>query len=451
MGPEGVSLQFCMESLLKGDSNGAVTPWLAESYKVADDLKSITFTIRKGVKFHDGTDFNAKAAQWNLNNQIVAKKQPYWASVDLIDDNNVRVNFTQFTNTNINTFDGAWMVSPTAFNLHGIDWMRNNPVGTGPFKFGGFQKDVNYKWVKNPDYWVKGKPYVDAVEINYVADPMTQKSVLLSGQVDMLQVEPGSVSADLQAQGFDYKSTLTVVYSFIPDSGHADSPYSKPKVLQAIDYAINRESIAKAFSYGYWTAPYQIPPSTSAVYNPNFAYAHKYDLAKAKALLTEAGYPNGFKTTILNNSAVPRDFAVALQSSLAELKIQAELSYPANPGAFFEASNTMNNVLVIQPVMTLPNYNTALRLFLLGKDSLWNHNFAPSPEYLKLYQASLMAPVYDPKLVMAATDQLSKESAVIPFAQAGMGWAMKKYVKNGGFLERGSTDIFNSENIWLDK
>jgi hypothetical protein len=111
----------------------------------------------------------------------------------------------------------------------------------------------------------------------------------------------------------------------------------------------------------------------------------------------------------------------------------------------------MTNVLVMQPVMSLPNYNTALRLFLLGPDSLWDHNFAPSAEYKKLYQASLLAPVYDPKLVMAATDQLSKESAVIPFAQAGMGWSMPKYIKDGGFMERGSTDVFNSENLWLDK
>jgi ABC-type transport system substrate-binding protein len=450
MGPEGISLQFGMESLLKGDSKGGMSPWLAEKYTVSDDLKYITFNLRKGVKFHDGSDFNATAAKWNLDQQIAAKKQPYWASVEIIDDSTIKVNFTFWTNSNLNSFDGGWMVSKEAFDKHGKDYMRDNPCGTGPFKFLSFQKDVNYKWVKNPNYWIKGKPLLDAVEITYVADPMNQKSVLLSGQVDMLYVEPGKIASDLKSQGYDFLCDIITVYCFIPDSGHADSPYANPKVLQAVDYAIDREAIAKAFSYGFWPAAYQIPPVSTAVYNPNFV-GRKLDVAKSKALLTEAGYPNGFKTTLLNNSSIPRDFAVALQAALLAVNIQAEISYPSTPGAFFESSNTMNNVLVLQPVMSLPNYNTALRLFLMGPDSLWDHNFAPSAEYKKLYQASLLAPVYDPKLVMAATDQLSKETAVIPFAQAGMGWAMPKYIKDGGFMQRASTDVFYSESLWLDK
>jgi peptide/nickel transport system substrate-binding protein len=451
MGPEGVSLQFCMESLVRGDAKGQIAPWLAESFKMSDDLKSCTLVLRKGVKFHDGTDFNAAAAKWNMENLIAAKKQPYWASIDIVDEFTIKLNFSQWTNGNLNTLDGTWMVSKAAFDKNGIDWMRNNPVGTGPFKFVSFQKDVSYKWTKNPNYWIKDRPYLDGVEITYVADPTAQKAALQSGQVDMLQLEPGKMASDLKTAGFDFKSDIIVVYCLLPDNGHANSPFANPKVMQAIDYAIDREAIAKAFSYGFWGPAYQIPAQSTAVYNPDFNLGKKLDIAKAKALLAEAGYPNGFKTTILHNTAIPRDYSVAVQAALAAINVTAEINFPATPGAFFEGSNSLNNVLVAQPIMAIPNYNTTLRLFLLGKDSLWDHNFLPSADYLKAYQTSLIAPAYNPLLVRVATDLLSKDSAIVPFAQAGMGWSVTKYVKDAGFLTRSSTDLFDSANTWLDK
>jgi ABC-type transport system substrate-binding protein len=147
-----------MEPLLHATAAGELKPWLAESYKVADDLTSITFNLRKGVKFQDGTDFNAQAAKWNLDNQIQAKRQPYWKSVEVIDDYTIRLNLTQWQNSILSFLadeTDSWMVSPAAFQKNGIDWMRKNPVGTGPFKFVSFASDTGLKTVRNPDYWGK--------------------------------------------------------------------------------------------------------------------------------------------------------------------------------------------------------------------------------------------------------------------------------------------------------
>jgi len=127
--------QLCIEPLLREGPTGQIYPWLAESYKVADDLKSISFTLRKGVKFHDGTDFNAASAKWNLQNQIDAKRTPYWTSIDIIDDLNIRVNLNQWLNTNVRVFaDGqsSMMVSKAAFDKNGLDWMRQNPWVPAP-------------------------------------------------------------------------------------------------------------------------------------------------------------------------------------------------------------------------------------------------------------------------------------------------------------------------------
>ncbi len=453
-GPDATSYQFVMESFLRSDSKGNVSPWLAESYKVADDLKSITFNLRKGVKFHDGTDFDAAAAKWNLDQQIAAKTQPFWASVDVIDNYTVRVNFVKWSNTNLNTFaDGnaSWMISPTAFKAKGVDWARNNPVGTGPFKFASFDKDVSYKVVKNPDYWQKGKPYLDGITLLYVADPMTQKATMLSGGADMLEIEPGQASADLTTQGFSYVGGLITCYAPLPDSGHADSPFAKQKVREAVEYAINREAIAKAFAYGFWTAAYQIPAAANGAYNPNFTLGRKFDPVGAKDLLAAAGYPAGFKTTILANPAVPRNIVVAVQSYLASVNIQAEIKFPANMGGFIGDSSGLNNVLVVQPVMSTPNYNSTLTQFLAGPDSFWNHNFVPSDTYTQLRLKSLNAPTYDVNLVRAATDQLTKEAACVPFAEAGLGWIATSYIKDAGWDQRSTVETLTSENVWLNK
>jgi peptide/nickel transport system substrate-binding protein len=455
-GPDAQSYQYCMEPLLREDNKGDAIPWLAESYKISDDLKSITFTLRKGVKFHDGTDFNAQAAKWNLDNQISAKSSysVYWASVDVVDDYTIKVNFNSWSNTILDTFadsPGSWMVSPTAFEKNGVDWMRDNPVGTGPFKFVSFQRDVSYQVTRNPDYWTKGEPYLDGVEVLYVADPLTQKAAMQAGEADMLQMEPGKAAADMEALGLDFKYSIITIPCFLPDSAHADSPYKDQKVREAVEYAIDREAIAKAFGYGFWQAPYQIPPPSNPAYNPNFAYARKYDPDKAKQLLNDAGYPNGFDTTILVNPAiVTRDIVVALQNNLAAVGIKADLSYPTNMGAFIGDSNSLHNVLVIQPILSSPNFNNTF-MFFMGPGFMWNQNFQPPPEFLEAREKSLASPTMDVNLIRAATDELSKQAAAIPLFEAGLGWVLQRYVMNGGWLERADSEVFNTEQTWLNK
>jgi peptide/nickel transport system substrate-binding protein len=329
--------------------------------------------------------------------------------------------------------------------------MRNNPVGTGSFKFESFQRDVGYKVVKNPDYWQKGKPYLDKIEIAYIADPMTQKAAMEAGEYHMMQIEPSKTAKDLENQGLKTYFQLVTVYSFMPDTAHADSPYANQKVREAIEYALDREAMAKAFSNGYWQAQYQIPFPASAAFNPNFTLARKFNIDKAKQLLTEAGYGQGFTTTILvNPSIVDRNIGVALQSNLAAIGITAELSFPANMGKFIGDSNSLTNVLVIQPVMGSANYN-ATWMFFLGPKAMWNKNWLPSPEFTALKDASSSAPTADPALIRAATDQLSKEASVIPFMLAGAGWVMQPVIMDAGFGQMASSDVFRSEDTWLSK
>ena len=265
LGDASSAPQLVVEGLLREDPVGGVYPWLASSFKIADDLKSVTFTLNKGVKFHDGSDFNAQVAKWNIDNQITAKSRPEFASCDIIDDYTIRVNLTSWRNYVMRTFGdgpGAWMISKAAFDKNGLDWVRQNPVGTGPFKFVSFNRDVGFKTVKNTNYWQPGKPYLDAVNILFVGDQTTQKAVVQSGGADMIIMEPGKQAADLKALGLNVKYDLVTTYNLTPDTANADSPLAKQDVREATEYAMNKESYAKALSL--WLLGRSIPnPRTS--------------------------------------------------------------------------------------------------------------------------------------------------------------------------------------------
>jgi peptide/nickel transport system substrate-binding protein len=411
--------QLVIEPLLKENNKGEFTPWLAESYKLADDRMSITFTLRKGIQFHDGSNFDATVAKWNMDNQIAAKKTSTWASVDLIDQYTVRVNFTKWQNTNLSGFSGAtsWMISKAAFDKNGLDWVRQNPIGTGPFKFVSFLKDTSFKTTRNTNYWRKDAqgnqlPYLNAVTFLFITDPVTQESAMKAGEADMLTVKHGSkVASDLAAVGFTVKSAAIDTSVLFGDTINADSPY-----------------------------------------DPNFSLYRKYDVAAAKQLLTDAGYPSGFTTSLI---ACPfnlnQDVVVAIQGYLAKVGIKADIQYP-DAGKFTSdiTLGKWKNGLVYEPIAGFPNYMTIF-------SALFNPvtNFHPSwlrtPEWLAAYSAAMAAPAPDAKLMRAFTDLMVKDDSMIPVNEGGRGWAYMSYVKDIGVLETQFPPYLNFENGWLDK
>jgi peptide/nickel transport system substrate-binding protein len=451
-GNDFLSSQHIIEPLLHVGSKGNLIPCLAESWKVADDLKSITFNLRTGVKFHDGTDFNAQAAKWNLDQTIASKTQVRWDSVDIIDDYTIRLNLNQWSNLILTGLDStaSWMISPTAFDTNGIDVARNNPVGTGPFKFVSFERDVSYKAVRNPDYWVKGKPYLDAVEIYYVGDTMTQKAEFQSGGADVLQIEPAKNAADLKALGFPEAVTVTSTFCLLPDTAHPDSPFAIKEVREAVEYALDRDSIANAFSYGFWTAPNQIPAPSSTAYNPNYTLARNYNVPKAKQLMADAGYANGFTATL---SVIPvgidRNIAVAIQQNLAEIGITIEINIPAAIPKWLGDSNTLQNALILEPVFGGANWNGALALAFDPNMKFQNGVWQRTAEFIDLYNKSLSSKDMDVSLIQAVVNYIGQEALAIPVFNGGSGYAYQSYVKDADWNDRGGG--WTPEDTWLDK
>ena len=457
MGDGGFAPQLCIEGLLKENNKGEISPWLAESYQLADDRTSMTYKLRKGVKFHDGSDFNATVVKWNLENVIAAKQAPNWSSVDIVDDYTVRINLSKWQNTMWSGF-GASMISKAAFDKNGIDWVRQNPVGTGPFKFVSYEKDATFTGIKNPDYWGKGAdgkplPYLDGVKISFIPDSVTQESAMQAGEADMLVIKHGSkVASDLAALGLTVKSAAIDTSVLIPDTANPDSPWANQKVREAVEYAIDREAIAKGMGYGYWKPAYQIPGSADLPYDPNFSLGRKYDVEKAKQLLTEAGYPNGFTTTIIAAPAsLNVDIPVAVQGYLAKIGITVDVQYP-DAGKFTTDYwfGKWQNGAVYEPIAGFPNYMLIFSI-LFNPTTNWHPSWQRTTEWLEVYNAALNAPAPDTKLMKAATDLLTKYALLIPINEGGRGWVYQKYVMDAGVLETNLPPFLRLERAWLNK
>ncbi|HSW57021.1 MAG TPA: ABC transporter substrate-binding protein, partial [Dehalococcoidales bacterium] len=240
-GAVSVVAQHSLETLLQQDISGRFSGRLATEWKVAPDLKSVTFKLRQGVKFHDGTDFNAQAVKWNYDLQMPTGKASsmHWESIEVLDALSVRVNLKQWTNYTLGDFSfegGNFIISPTAYEKNGLEWVRWNMVGTGPFKQVSFVRDSEIVYEKFDGYWNKGKPYIDKLVVKRVVDPMTQVAGIKSGELSGMSTGADKRLYDLLQEGFQATIVSLGVGAYFPDSSNTNSPLANQKVREALDY-----------------------------------------------------------------------------------------------------------------------------------------------------------------------------------------------------------------------
>jgi peptide/nickel transport system substrate-binding protein len=318
-----------LEALVISDNSGQIHPVLATSWTVSQDGKAITFNLRKGVKFHDGTDFNAEAAKWNMD-RYMAKNPgnvPLWAGIDKVDDYTIKLNLKSFQNTVLNQLEATagLMVSPTAAQKNGEDWMKTNEAGTGPFTLKSFTRDVSVQFTRFDGYW-GGKAYLDGITINIIADANTARMAFEGGQNDVFSSSVDATTADLVKKGYILEKRPGPLMALVPESKHDTSPFAKLGVRQALSYAIDREGMAKTLGYGFWEVVTQPNAAYQFGHIDNNQVPYKYDTAKAKQLLSDAGYPKGFSTQIITASSFAKDPLLAIQANLADVGITVNIN-----------------------------------------------------------------------------------------------------------------------------
>jgi peptide/nickel transport system substrate-binding protein len=448
-GPSGVTPIICFECLIKEMLDGTLKPWLASSWDVdtSANSPSVTFHLQQGVKFSDGTDFNAAAVKWNLDN---FKKTPYDAAATAKWDS-LDVSFSEWDNTLVRSFSGSsfYLESPTAFEKNGIDWARYNMVGTGPFLQKEYQKDVVLSGTRNPNYWQAGKPFLDGVTWDFVADDMTAIALFKSGSADVVGTTNPTALKELAAAGNNVISFPLGPYSLVPDGANADSPWSNLLVREAAEYAIDKVAMANTFEYGLKAAN-QFSPPFSMAYDPSIT-GRNYDVAKAKQLMAEAGYPDGFKTTITAGPIhLNKDAVLAVQSYLAKIGIQAELEFPAM-GAYSQMqTNPWHNGLRWMSINALPNPNYNFNYFLAAPPVIDKSVYEPD-DYPALLNQSMTAPEPDPGLMKQIENMIYDNAMVIPIFYGANNTVFAPYVMDTGYGARGQSNWWEPQDTWLNK
>jgi peptide/nickel transport system substrate-binding protein len=444
-----------VESLLREDINGNYHPWLATEWKIDQVKNTITLSLRKGVKFHDGTDLNAEAVKWCLDQAIAAKMVKGFKSVDVIDEYTFRINVDRYQNNMLNTLSGSTTspVSPTAFKNKGKEWAMWNPVGTGPFKFVSYERGNKLTYTKWEGYREKGKPYLDGIEFLFIRDPMTQQAAMQASgaeKVQVLAVTTGEQAALMKGMGFKMLSMYTGAVSLVPDSNNPESPLSKKMVRDAVSYAINREAIAKARGFGFWAPANQIPPSGKPGYVKESEFG-RYDPQKAKQLLTEAGYPNGFKIKIAPQPGlVDRDSMVVVQRFLDEVGIKAELEFP-DGGKYNEYRfKGWQNGFLAQAVRILATTNITYNFYFQTSTGIFPSLKRPEG-YVNKLDASLSTLVPEKTRMEELTRMILDDRTVIPLYHVSEFRILQPNVYDTGYFEWEAGTVYTPERMWLSK
>ena len=325
-------LRTAFNSLCFYDEEGNLAPELAESWETDPDAATITFHLRSGVKFSDGTDFNAEAVKWNIEQYQSAGRTEVGsvASIDCPDENTVVINLEAWSSSALESIGFfVYYMSPTAFEENGgADWARFNAVGTGPFIMKSFEQGVGVTYEKNPNYWEEGKPYLDGVEFSIISEPTTLENALTAGEIDLISYASIDNLKNLEATGNFVRESNengmgVETVGVIPNSDDESSPFYDAKVRQAFCYAIDADTIVDSLGYGYYTRTNQWAAPGAITYNEDVE-GYPYNPDKAKELLAEAGYADGFDTVIYAAAGL-ENWATAIADQLTQVGIRTQV------------------------------------------------------------------------------------------------------------------------------
>jgi peptide/nickel transport system substrate-binding protein len=330
-----------------------IGPGLAESWTVSPDGKVFTFKLRRGVKFHDGTPMNARTVADDLDRAINpnnpcfvpdrkgvdtydeftfgSAKDGSVAKMEVLDDVTLRFTLPEASAPFLSSLAMTWqgIMSPAATKQYACD-AGQHPVGTGPFKFVEAVRNDHITVDANPDYW-GGRPKIDRIVFKIVPESATRMLMLERNEAQILADVPPSDYARVQnnktLQLYKQPGLTILGVGMSNDLG----PFKDRRVRQAMNYAVDKDAINQGLYAGAATSSQGIPPVLWG-YNKN-VQPYPYDVAKAKALLAEAGYPNGFSTEMMVY-ANPRGYnpiggaklGEAVQSYLTKVGINVKIT-----------------------------------------------------------------------------------------------------------------------------
>ena len=330
--PAAMVMVHMMETLFEMTPEGDIVPLLAEDYSVSEDGLTYELYLREDVNFHDGEPFNAEAVKFNLE-RLIEDEAVFSFLINRITEIEVIDEYTISLSTDEPfapilshlSHDFISMISPAAVEEYGDD-VGSNPVGTGKFKFEGWTRGESVIMSRNDDYW--GEPaYLDTVRILVVPEESTRVVMLETGEAHaIMNVPPRDVSRLTENPDITVKNvpSLRTLYVGL----HAQKePFDDVRVRKAVNYAVDTESIVEFIIDGAGR------PSDAPISPDIFGYSeqeiYEHDPDRARELLAEAGYPDGFEVEFyypVGRYPMDNIIAQAVQSQLAEVGINANMT-----------------------------------------------------------------------------------------------------------------------------
>jgi peptide/nickel transport system substrate-binding protein len=370
----GVVFDNVQEGLVKVDRAGKMIPWLAERWYTSDS-KNYTFFIRKGVHFHNGRELRAADVKFAIDRAVNPEtKHPYRTQYETIQDVIVKDDYT--VTVALKKVDATFLYTmarqgSVIYPREAVDTLKTQPLGTGPFTVSEWVRGDRIVLVRNKDYWVKGLPYLDKVTYRFIPDPNSALAALKAGDVDasMFGLGPESVDElkkDARFQVIIGDSTNDVTLSM----NNSKKPYTDKRVRLAVTHAINKDEVLKGAMFGYG----RVLGSNVDPTNPFFVDVSKrvpYDPEKAKKLLAEAGYPNGFETTF---KVAPQYYytvrsAEVITNQFAKVGIKAKIQQ-------VEWGQWLSQVFCLAPCQN-PDYDMSI----IGHAEAWDIGNFANPKY----------------------------------------------------------------------
>lgn len=466
---DNCSLSFCMESLLSyNQETGEIEPYLVEYYEMDNDNMVLTMKAREGITFHDGSPFNAEVIEWCIeyyrdNSKYGTQYLGNVEDVVCIDEYTVEFHLNSqniallFNLTN----RAGMMYSKQAFDTYGVDYTYNHPVGTGPFEFSEWVVDEKVVYTKNDNYW-NGPVYLDGVEVIIFNESLVAQAAFESGEVDAIYGENFELAAcsDLAEQGYSWtpyaKSAQLYVVGF--NCLDEDDPFNDIRVRQAVCYAIDSDTINEACNYGFaqMTNQWALPGSP---YYSEDVQGFEYDVEKAKQLMAEAGYADGFSTQITfkyNDNLL--ELATIIQAYLKEIGIDLTLNR-LEGAAFVNKINDWDYGLILHTATYEPAVTTKFKG--MYAQSVLEDSALALGKNCFLHPDDLDAAVEGAVQSFTSEDEQSyiREAQVLLHDKYTLWYPLfslsdicfvQDYVKDWAYLDTGVFGV-DSARVWLDK
>lgn len=464
----GIPLTSVYDTLVYQATDGSFVPGLAEKWEVSGDGRIYTFYLRRDVKFHDGTPFNAQAVQFNLdriNNPDTQSQKARgmlgtFDHTEVVDEYTVKIHmkepYAPFLDSASQVYLG--MASPTAVQQWKGDYQLHQ-VGTGPFIFKEYVANDHLTLVRNPDYaWApevyshSGPAYLDEIEFRFFVDAAVRALALESGDADVMGELPPQDAARLES------NPAFALYQ-VPIPGQplqflintTKAPTDDVRVRQALLYAADRQTIVSTIFMGYSPVAYGPLSAVSMGYDVDIKSLYAYDPAKAGSLLDEAGWKDTNADGIRDKDGQPLKLQVYLQSwgfvpqvgemlqaQLKTVGIDVELqllSYPATR----EAANNGDHHLV--PMVFFSSDPSVLDLTYLGKnaDGGFNWSKVKDAELDRLLTEGItqLDPSQRASLYTQAQKRIMDQALILPIRDYANVTAAKATVKGLAFDRRG--------------